>query len=429
VSNDRLTPGEVQRRLVAALPTPRVVSEPLHHALVGRVAAVDVRSRIDVPAARNAAMDGYAVRAADVRGASSAGPVVLRVVGASAAGSVPAALPMVEAGSAVRIATGAPLPEGADAVVRQEDTDRGTSMVEIRNDRDLEGRANVRAAGEDWARGEVVVHRGDALDPVRLARLAAVGDATTLVTARPRVAIVSSGDELTTVDQFDTVLASGGARHVASSLYALAPMIHAAGGEVVRIGLAPDDRDALTRELRDTLASGVDLLITTGGISVGERDLTRELLTSLGGVVDGWRVSIRPGGPFGFGHVHDTRWLGLPGNPVSTLITFLLFGAPLIRALAGDGAPWPRPIRVRLDAPLQLGAPLTHYLRVHVTMGDDGVGVASLCGAQGSHLLSSMLDADALLVAPPSDAERPAGTMYWALPCSAAARGAREPLP
>jgi molybdopterin molybdotransferase len=424
VTAARLEAVDVMRRLdaVGARTGTEVIPLGAAHR---RVAASPVVSRIDVPLVRNAAMDGWAVRAADVRGATDAAPVTLRVVGASPAGAPWGGT--LGPGEAVRIATGGAVPDGADAVVRVEDSTADGAVVHLRHDRDLAGAANVRRAGEDLRRGAPVVAAGDRLDPVRLARLAAAGEALVRVHARPRVAIVASGDELVEVEAFDAVLASGGARQVASSGYALTPMLEAAGGTVVSAAVVPDRREAIEGALRAALAAGADLVLTTGGISVGERDWTREVITALGGAVEGWRVAIRPGGPFGFGVIDGVPWLGLPGNPVSTLVTFLLFGAPLVRRLGGDATPWPRPRRVRLLDPVRLAAPLTHFLRARVREGDDGVAEARLTGAQGSHLLASLLDADVLCVVPPDRAECAGGTLVWALPWDAAARGAAHP--
>jgi molybdopterin molybdotransferase len=415
------------RRLVAELPSMPVVRQDIADAAVGRVAASTIRARLDAPMMRNAAMDGYAVRAADVNGATASAPVTLRVIGSAAAGSAVGAAPTVDVGTAVRVATGAPVPEGADAVVRIEDTDRGVDVVVISGDRDLAGAANVRPAGDDWTRGTTIVERGDVLDAVRLAQLAACGEAGTLVFERPRVAILSSGDELVSAEEFDQVLAGGGARQVASSTYALSAMVAEAGGQLIVSAIVPDDRAKMAELMQQIIDADVQVLLTTGGISVGERDLTRELITALGGSVAGWRIAIRPGGPFGFGRVGGARWLGLPGNPVSTLVTFLLFGAPLIRAIGGDRAPWPRPLRVQLSETVRTGAPLTHFIRARLRWEESGVLMATPTGPQGSHLLTSMRDADALVILPPTSTETPAGSWCWALPSSASARGASEP--
>lgn len=428
VNSERLSAGEVMRRLVSDLPTLPVTRVPLSPDAAGRVAGATVRSRIDVPLVRNAAMDGYAVVGSDVRGASPAHPVVLRVIGQSAAGASFDGLPEVVPGTSVRVATGAPVPHGADAVIRVEDTDRGADRVQVLGDRDVAGTGNVRPAGDDWARGATIVTRGDVLDAFRIAQLAAVGEAHTLVVEQPRVAILSSGDELVEVEAFDAVLAGGGSRHVASSTYALRTMVAESGGVVSSHTVVPDDRAAMTAMLQHIVDEDVHLILTTGGISVGERDLTREIIGALGGTVAGWRIAIRPGGPFGFGRVGGARWLGLPGNPVSTLVTFLLFGAPLIRALGGDRAPWARRLRVQLTTSIRLGVPFTHFIRARVRAHESGVLQATPTGPQGSHLLTSMLDADVLVIVPPDETtEVAAGSLLWAIPCSATARGATEP--
>jgi molybdopterin molybdotransferase len=427
VNSERLTAGEVMRRLVSELPVLPVSRVALLPDAAGRIAGATVRSRIDVPMVRNSAMDGYAVVASDVRGASTAHPAVLRVIGQSAAGTSLDGLTTVESGTAMRVATGAPVPPGADAVIRIEDTDRGVDTVQVTGDRDLSGSANLRAAGDDWSRGAPIVERGDVLDAFRIAQLAAVGEAYTLVVEQPRVAILSSGDELVAADAFESVLSGGGSRQVASSTYALRAMVSESGGVVSSHTIVPDDRETMTSTLRQIVDDDVHLILSTGGISVGERDLTREIIGTLGGTVAGWRIAIRPGGPFGFGRVGGARWLGLPGNPVSTLVTFLLFGAPLIRALGGDRAPWARRLRVQLAEPIRIGVPFTHFIRARIESDASGTLLATPTGPQGSHLLTSMLDADVLVIVPPDQTEIAAGTLLWAIPCSAAARGATEP--
>jgi molybdopterin molybdotransferase len=338
-------------------------------------------------------MDGYAVRAEDIRGATPGAPRHLRVIATIPAGG--ASTLLVRAGDAARIMTGAPVPTGADSVVRVEDTDAGEERVRVTSDRDAF--RNIRPRGEDITSGAVAVRRGEALHPGHIGFLAAVGRARVSVVRRPRVAVLASGDELVDVERFDEVMA--GARVVSSNSYALGAAVRAAGADLIPLGLVRDDPDAL----REAIAGcDCDLLITTGGVSVGAFDYTRRVITELGGKAAHrfWRVRIRPGAPLGFGVLRNRPWLGLPGNPVSALVTFELFARPAIRRLAGHTRPHRRPVQVRVDDEISINAPLTHFLRA-VVRGEPGSYRASLTGPQGSGLMSSMAGANALLIVPP----------------------------
>jgi molybdopterin molybdotransferase len=381
-------------------------SVPLEESL-GRVLANDVVSPIFLPPQDNASMDGFAVHADDVRHASAERPALLRVVRTIAAGAAPGGA--IARGEAARIMTGAYVPSGADSVVRVEDTRSDAEVVSILDDRDAE--RNIRRRGEDVRADQVVMRAGTAILPPHVGVLAAVGCSTVAVYRRPRVAILATGDELVTVDRFDEVLA--GTRIVSSNSYSLAAAVRAAGGEPVSLGIAPDDPASLAARLRE--ADGCDLVLTSGGVSVGDFDYTRQVVTALGGTLSLWRVRMRPGAPLGFGSLFGVPWLGLPGNPVSALVTFELFGRPLVRMLAGYARPHRRTIGVTLAEPLTLGAPLTHFLRVVLERGDDNP-VARLTGAQSSGMLTSMSSADALIIVPPEPLEVPAGAALRALP-------------
>ena len=356
-----------------------------------RVLAEDVVSPLALPPWDNSSMDGYAVRADDVRGATVRSPVTLPVVATIAAGGS-AERPLAR-GEAMRIMTGAPVPAGADSVVRVEDTDGGTSSVAIHADRDA--LRNVRPRGEDVAAGAVAVARGTSLGPAHLGMLAAVGCSEVSVHRRPRVAILCSGDELVDVEGFAEVLA--GRRIVSSNGYALEAAVRDAGAVPVNLGIVPDERAAIRERL-----SGIDcdLLLTTGGVSVGAFDYTRDVLRELGAELAFWRARIRPGAPIGFGMLGPTPWVGLPGNPVSALVTFELFVRPALRRMQGLRAVFRRPARAVLEETVSITAPLTHFFRA-VVSGDTGAWRARLTGPQGSGLLSSMALANALLVVHP----------------------------
>jgi molybdopterin molybdotransferase len=417
VSLTRLSVTEASAHMLAGIRALDDEPVALRDAL-GRVLARDVVSPVSLPLWDNASMDGFAVRAADVRGATTDAPVRLRVVETIAAGARGARV--VGAGEAARIMTGAPVPEGADSVVRVEDTSTSADVVEVRDDRDAG--SNVRAAGEDVRTGAVVVRSGTVLGAAHVGVLASVGCARPAVHRRPRVAILATGDELVSLDSFDEVLA--GRRIVSSNSYSLEAAVRAAGGDPVSIGIAPDDRDALAARLR--AADGCDLIITSGGVSVGDFDYTRDVVTQLGGTLSLWRVRMRPGAPIGFGRLFDAPWLGLPGNPVSALVTFELFGRPLLRTLAGAARPHRRSVPVVLDEEVVLRAPLTHFLRCTLADGEDGTLRARLTGGQSSGMLTSMSSADALLIVPPAPTTVAAGTPLRALPLDGDLGGSAE---
>ncbi|AHG91464.1 MoeA domain protein domain I and II [Gemmatirosa kalamazoonensis] len=415
----RLSFAEALAAVVAAAEPLPAESVPLMDAL-GRALADDVASPLDLPPWDNAAMDGYAVRVADVHGASRERPATLRVVGDIAAGGDASAVSL-GAGDAARISTGAPVPASADAVVRVEDTEADGARVRVLSDRDVVGdrpqRRNVRPRGEDVRAGATVLERGTTIGAAAIGVLASVGRASVPVTRRPRVAIVSSGDELARVDAFDAVLA--GRRIVSSNSYALTAHAWAAGADATDCGFVRDDAGALRSLLATVLARGFDAIVTSGGVSVGLHDHTRDALLALGAELRFWRVRMRPGGPFGFGVVHwgDRRvpWLGLPGNPVSALVTFELFGRPLLRRMGGHRRAFRRAVSVRVGEPVRVGATLTHFLRVTLDHDDDGHLVARLTGPQGSNLLTSMARAEALLVVPEGVQDVPAGATLHAI--------------
>lgn len=414
---------------VAPLDPERV---PVRDAL-GRVIADDVTAPLALPPWDNASMDGYAVRANDIRGANAASPVVLRVAGTIAAGS--SSRHVLAPGEALRIMTGAPVPAGADSVVRVEDTEgfaggvsaaqglaggTGTGegvaaqalsadphTVRIVSDRDA--LKNIRTRGEDIAEGDVAVARGTLLHPAHLGMLASVGCASVRVHRRPRVAVLASGDELVDVSRFSEVLA--GAKIVTSNSYTLEGAVREAGGELVSLGIVGDDPVALRERLTDLEC---DLLLTTGGVSVGAFDFTRSVLAELGATMRFWRVRMRPGAPVGFGLLRGIPWLGLPGNPVSTLVTFELFARPALRVMQGHSRPFRRLVRVRTEETITISAPLTHFLRAVVQVGDDGLR-GRLTGAQGSGMLSSMGQANALFVVPAERTRIEAGDLVDAL--------------
>jgi len=377
-----MTPAEAARFIVANVQPLPAERRPLRDAL-DAVLAEDVASPIDLPPWDNSAMDGYAVRAADLRDGNS-----LAVIETIPAGTFPSK--SVGSGQAIRIFTGAPLPQGADTVLRQEDTESSANgHVTVRNARDA-GK-NIRRRGEDIRKGTVVLPRGTALGPAQLGVLASIAHDQPLVHRAPRVAFMGSGDEIVDLDHKPEILA--GTKIANSNSYTLDALIRRATAEPINLGVARDTRESLRQHLSG--AQGADVVVTTAGVSVGEHDLVREVLQELGGELKFWRIGMRPGAPVGFGVLSGIPWIGLPGNPVSTMVTFELFVRPAIRRLQGHALPFRRTVRVVVQEPVTLGPKLRHYLRAVVTGGE-----ARLTGPQGSGILTSMARANALLIVP-----------------------------
>lgn len=364
-----------------------------------------MKSPLALPPWDNSSMDGYAVRSQDVRGASASNPVALRVVATIGAGER-SSLTVGER-EAIRIMTGAPIPAGADTVIRVEDSDAGSTSVRILSDRDL--MRNIRPRGEDLAQGAVVASAGEQLTPGHVGVLASVGRGKIRVIRRPRVAILASGDELVDVDRFDEVME--GNRIVTSNSYSLDAAVREAGADPVSLGTVGDDPRAIRERLSDCEC---DLLLTTGGVSVGEFDFTRSVIAELGATQRFWKVKIRPGAPVSYGVLKGRPWLGLPGNPVSTLVTFELFARPAIRRMQGQRLLFRRLVDVKLAETVTVAAPLTHFLRAIVTHNGADYS-ARLTGPQGSGLLSSMARANALLVVPPDRTRVERGEMLQAM--------------
>lgn len=396
---------DAARTILTHLERQPAVRMPLDDAL-GAVLAEDIVSPLDIPVHTNSAMDGYAARAEDVRGASESAPVRLRVVSRIAAGQVPDR--GIGPGECARIFTGAPLPEGADSVIRQEDTDLGVDVVSIVKDRDAG--VNWRRAGEDIRRGETVLRTGEELGPARLGVLASLAVAHPLVYRRPRVGILGSGDEIVDLDQAEDILA--GRRIASSNTHTLLALVRLAGGIPVNLGIARDSPESLREHLAP--AADCDLLVTTAGISVGEHDFLRQVMEELGTEIKFWKLRMRPGAPVGFGMMGRLPWIGLPGNPVSTMVTFELFVRPAIRALAGHARPYRRSVPVRVAEPVHLKPRLQHFLRAVVTETPDGLE-ARLTGPQGSGILTSMVRANALLIIPEGQFDTPAGATARAI--------------
>jgi molybdopterin molybdotransferase len=371
-------------RILAGVPALPAVEVAILDAL-GLVLAEDIAADRDVPPFRNSAMDGYAVRAEDVTSA----PVELRVVGEIAAGSFPDRT--VEPGEAMRIMTGAPMPDGADTVVRVEDTDNASDLVTI-TAATPKGMA-VRHIGEDLKKGETVLRTGAVLRAAEIGLLASVGRARVRVHKRPRVAVFSTGDEI--VD-LDTPIARGQIRD--SNRYTLASAIRASGAEPWVRGIVRDSPDALRAALQEAMSA--DAIVTSGGVSVGDHDHMKPVLSELG-TIDFWAIAIRPGRPLAFGEIKDgdrrVPIFGLPGNTVSSLVTFEIFVRPaLLRMQGRENVARPR-AKARLLEPIDKVGTLRVFARgIH----DPDAGTVRLTGAQGSGILRSMSLANCLIDLP-----------------------------
>jgi molybdopterin molybdotransferase len=403
--------GEASAKILNAirpLGTERVALEDA----AGLVVSERILAATTSPPWDNSSMDGYAVRSADVvlRASGASDAPKLKVVATIAAGGF-APRPL-GAGEAMRIMTGAPIPIGADSVIRIEDTDRGADSVAILGLRDLQ--KNIRRAGEDFVEGAVLFEPGIELRAAQLGVLASAAVRTVKVHRRPRVAVISSGDELVELRDYSPDIA--GLKIVSSNSWTLPQLIRDAGGEPVDLGIASDDPDSLRKKVEQT--EGCDLFITSAGISVGDLDHVRAVFTQLGGELAFWKVKMRPGAPMAFGTLRGIPWLGFSGNPVSAMVSFEVFGRPVIRKMLGHTRLHRALIPVRLAEQVEIAVPLIHFLRASVTRADDGQFVARLAGSQSSAVLTAMARANALLVVPADCRSNPAGTMLNALPLS-----------
>ena len=400
--------ADAARDIIAAVLVQPSLRVPLADA-AGHVLADDVIASIPLPPWTNAAMDGYAVRSDDVHGATRTSPRRLTMVDAVAAGDM--ADRALQLGEAMRIYTGARVPAGADSVIRQEDTDRGPATVLVFDDRDAG--ANVRPAGGDLARGSVALPAGSVIGPHDVAVIAALGLAHPMVHRRPRIGILATGDEVVSLDHPEEILAGRKLADVNGA--AIAALVRQAGGIPVPLGIAADNPANLRQMV--AAADDVDLLISAGGVSVGDHDHVRGVMASCEVTMRFDRVRVRPGGPTAFGSFPDGRaLLALPGNPVSAMVTFELFARPAIRAMAGHRQPLRSPARVTLRDAVRRDDVLDQYVRCTLTPCADGApAVAALTGPQGSGMLMSMVRADCLAIIPAGDGTLPAGSAVDAL--------------
>lgn len=389
-----ITLDEAHERVAAAIRPVRETETVNLRASLGRVLAEDAVSPIDIPPAANAAMDGYALRAADL---DDSGAAELNLIGTAWAGH-----PLertIGAGECARIMTGAPVPAGADSVVMQERTELDGERVRVRR---AEPGANIRAAGEDIATGQLALPAGTWLGPAEIGVLASLGEAVVTVFRRPRVALFASGDEIAEPGQ---PLAPG--RLYDSNRYTVHAMLDRLGMEVDDRGHLPDDRDAVEASL-SAAAGGADAVITTGGVSVGAADHIGPALDAHGEAIF-QRVAIKPGRPLNFGRLDNALFFGLPGNPVSAMVTFYQFVQPALRHLAGADYRRPLTLRARTGVGFPRKPGRTEFQRAILRLSDDGVPGVERAGQQGSGRLSSMAQANCLVVLPAECGDVPVG--------------------
>jgi molybdopterin molybdotransferase len=379
-----LSVAEALARVTDGLDPLEAEGVPLADAL-GRVLAQDLAARLTQPPFDASAMDGYAVRAADV----AALPARLTVIGEAAAGSGFGG--KIGVSEAVRIYTGAPVPKGADTVVIQENTIAADGVVTVT---EVAPGRHIRPCGQDFAEGDILLHRGTRLGPRELMLAAAMNHAEIPVRRRPKVAILSTGDEVVPPGS-----ALGPDQIVGSVSYGLAALVEAQGGEAISLGIAKDTAESLITLIRT--GASADILVTIGGASVGERDLVASALRAEGLDLDFWKIAMRPGKPLLYGRLGSQRVLGVPGNPVAALICGIVFLVPMLHRLLGLRAGSDGFEEALVGEALVANGPRQHYLRATSSRGTGGERVVCALPAQDSSLMADFARADCLIVRPP----------------------------
>ena len=389
-------------RIKAAVPTIRGEEQVVLNTALGRILAETVRSPIDVPAYTNSAMDGYAVRSDDL---PSEGTVALRVTGTSSAGHPFAG--EVRKGETVRIMTGAVLPQGADTVVMQEQVERDGDLARIGTGH--RPGQHVRHAGEDLARGQTVLEPGRRLTPADLGSLASLGVGEIRVKRRLRVAFFSTGDELRSPGE-----PLGEGEIYDSNRYMLHALLTRLGVDPIDMGVIRDQREAIEQAFHDAAAIA-DTVITSGGASVGEADYVSETLARVGRV-DFWKIAIKPGKPLAFGKVNDALFFGLPGNPVSAVVTFYQIVQPALLQQMGATGITPLRLHATCTTDLKKRPGRTEFQRGILQQDEQGRLTVASSGHQGSHILSSMSRANCFIVLPADNAGVRAGELVEVQP-------------
>jgi molybdopterin molybdotransferase len=399
-----ITVEEALARVLASAEAPLEEEKVTLEAAYGRVLARDVKALRTQPPFSNSAMDGYALRAADAASA----PATLTVIGESAAGH--AFQGAVGPGDAVRIFTGAPMPDGADTIVIQEDVQREGERIRL--SMTVPTGDNLRPAGMDFHAGDILIPAGRRLGPRDVALAAAANQTGLTVRRRARVAILATGDEL---------VAPGGelgpAQIVASNNFAVAGVVDAYGGVAIDLGIAVDELNATKAAIAHARDAKADVLVTLGGASVGDYDLVQQALVSSGMELGFWRIAMRPGKPLMHGRLGAMRVLGLPGNPTSSMVCSILFLRPLLRALHGEPEPGLDPSQPgRLAVDLPANGVRQDYMRVSLSRNSDGILIATPATAQDSSLVKTMARADGLIVRRPHAEPAKAGDPCRVIP-------------
>lgn len=381
-----LSPGKALEKIQSAIQPVRDVEKIAIRDALNRVLAEDIQSLINVPSGVNSAMDGYAVNGGDI---PESGIKELKVIGTSWAGRPFKGV--VNSGDCVRIMTGAILPDNTDTVIIQEYVESRDDMIRI--DNSTKKGENVRQAGEDIRKGEQVLTKGSRLNPADIGLIASLGIAEVKVTRKIRVAFFSTGDELRSIGQ---PLEEGCIYD--SNRYTLHGMLTRMGSEIIDMGVIRDEKAAL-EEAFLAAAAGADAVITSGGVSVGEADYVREILAKLG-QVEFWKVAMKPGRPLAFGKVGNACFFGLPGNPVSVMVTFYQFVQPALRRLMGDRHPDAITVKARCISKLKKRPGRVEYQRGILERDESGQMTVRKTGAQGSGILSSMSQANCFIILP-----------------------------
>ncbi len=363
-------------------------------AALGRVPAQDIIAPLSLPPFDASAMDGYAVCATEL---PSEGRKRLKVAGQSLAGHP--ASGAAGAGTAIRIFTGAPMPDGADSVVLQEDVTASTAAIEF--DESVTVGQHVRPSGNDIAKGDTICRAGHRLTPYDLAWLAACGIGTVRVRRRVRVAVLSTGDELA-----EPGMPLGEAQIYDSNRFAMTRLLEGRGSDIIDVGCVPDDPDQIRAALEEAAEIG-DIIVTSGGVSVGDADHVRNLVAELGSI-DFWRIALKPGKPLAVGDIGGTPFFGLPGNPVSTIVTCLLFVAPAIDLLAGATSSPPLTIPATLAEDVLHAPGRREYMR-GIASYEEGILKVAINGNQGSNRLATFSGANCLVIIPADASNPPAG--------------------
>jgi molybdopterin molybdotransferase len=365
----------------------------------GRVIGEDIFAPRNIPSANNSAMDGYAVRYTDTKGATKNKPLQLKIVEDIPAGKV--ALKKIKKGATARIMTGAVIPEGADAVIRQEDTLKDGKIVTIYSS--VQKRENIRFAGEDVRKGELVVKSRSALGPAHIGMLAALGKSFISVYQKPRVAIMSTGDELV-----DIKINPGPGKIVNSNSYSLAAQVLECGGIPILLGIAKDKKADLQKKFKTALDA--DLIISSGGVSVGDFDFVKNVMGEIGNAMHFWQVAMRPGKPLAFGAVEGVPLFGLPGNPVSAMVSFEQFVRPSLLKMQGHRKIFRQTIKAFCSEEILKKEGFRNFIRA-VVKKENYKYVVSTTGGQGSGILKSMVKANALIVMGENENQIKKGTL------------------